>query len=96
MTDNQIDSQVQKPFYPTNRGPKSIANLAGPPRSPFADELLRMRKKLKLTQEELAYILGVSKKAVENYENDRVSVLAITQEGALGRLYAFQAAQETR
>lgn len=95
MINTEIAPNLQKPFYPVCPGTKSILTLAGAPRSPFADELLRLRKKLDLTQEDVAYILGISKKTVENFENDRVKPLAITQEGALGRLYAYQASQES-
>ncbi|MBK5721310.1 helix-turn-helix domain-containing protein [Dysgonomonas sp. Marseille-P4677] len=37
-------------------------------------EIKKKRKELKLTQEELAKILGVDRKTIGNYENDHVSI----------------------
>ena len=62
--------------------------------SPFGTVLREERKKLFLTQEQCASLLGISKKTLENWEADRHPCLPITQEGALARLYSFQMEQE--
>ena len=61
--------------------------------SPFGTVLREERRKLFLTQEQCASLLGVSKKTLENWEANRHPCLPITQEGALARLFSFQMEQ---
>lgn len=60
------------------------------PNTAFGQLLRDERRRLRLTQEQCAGLLGISKKTLENWESARHPVLAITQEGALARLYGFQ------
>ena len=57
-------------------------------RGPFATLLREERARLGLNQHEAARIMGVSDRTVEMWETDKNQPLAITQEGALARLYA--------
>ena len=57
--------------------------------SAFGQLLREERRRLRITQEQCAGLLGVSKKTVENWESARFPVLPITQEGALARLYGI-------
>lgn len=53
----------------------------------FASLLREERKRLGWTQVETAAFLEVHHKTLEAWENDRYEALAVTQEGALARLY---------
>lgn len=53
----------------------------------FRKQLLAERQRLDLTQQQLADILGVGKRTVQEWEDDRKSApTEIAQEGALARL----------
>lgn len=52
----------------------------------FAEKLKSERKRLGLSQAELAALLDVSKSAVEKWEYGTKIPIAIAQEGALARL----------
>ena len=59
------------------------------PNTAFGQLLRDERRRLRLTQEQCAGLLGISKKTLENWESARHPVLMITQEGALARLYGI-------
>lgn len=57
-------------------------------RKAFADEIIRHRERLRLTQAELAELLEVSPRVLWKWEKAGGDTLAVTKEGVVARLRA--------